>query len=54
MELTPDKWERAKAIFDAALQRPATERASFLAEACPEQDLHQRVEDAITRAQEVF
>ena len=31
MQLTPDKWERAKAIFDAALQRPARERESFIA-----------------------
>ena len=47
MELTPDKWQRAKAVFDAALQRPVTERASFLAETCPEDDVRQRVEELL-------
>jgi eukaryotic-like serine/threonine-protein kinase len=47
MEIMPDKWQRAKAVFDAALQRPATERESFLAEACPEQDLRERVEELL-------
>ena len=32
MEITPNKWQRAKAVFDAALQRPTEERASFLVE----------------------
>jgi eukaryotic-like serine/threonine-protein kinase len=47
MELTPDKWQRAKAVFDAALQRPAGERASFLAVACPEDDLREQVEQLL-------
>src|SRR6266704_2580447 len=44
MEITPDKWQRAKAVFDAVLQQPAVERASFLAVACPEEDLREQVE----------
>jgi len=47
MELTPDKWQRAKAVFDAALQRPASERDLFLARACPEQDLREQVEQLL-------
>ncbi len=47
MEPTPDKWQRAKALFDAALQQPAGERASFLAVACPEEDLREQVEQLL-------
>jgi eukaryotic-like serine/threonine-protein kinase len=47
MELTPDKWQRAKAVFDAVLQRPPSERASFLASICPEEDLRQQVEQLL-------
>jgi serine/threonine protein kinase len=47
MAITPDKWQRAKAVFDAVLQRPTEERASFLAEACPEDDLREQVEQLL-------
>jgi hypothetical protein len=47
MELTPDKWQRAKAVFDEALQKPASERASFLAAACQEADLREEVEQLL-------
>jgi eukaryotic-like serine/threonine-protein kinase len=47
MAITPDKWQRAKALFDEVLQRPATERASFLAEVCPEDDIRQQVEQLL-------
>jgi hypothetical protein len=47
MEITPDKWQRAKALFDAVLQRPASERHSFLAATCPENDLRQQVEQLL-------
>ncbi len=47
MKITPDKWQRAKAVFDAALQRPSGERASFVAETCPEQDLREHVEQLL-------
>jgi hypothetical protein len=47
MELTPDKWQRAKALFDEALQKAASERASFLAAACPEADLRDEVEQLL-------
>src|SRR5438105_3877393 len=47
MEITPDKWQRAKTVFDAVLQQPAVERASFLAVACPEEDLREQVEQLL-------
>src|SRR5438477_239675 len=47
MQITPDKWQRAKTVFDAVLQQPAVERASFLAVACPEEDLREQVEQLL-------
>src|SRR5438128_1170612 len=47
MEITPDKWQRAKTVFDAVLQQPAVKRASFLAVACPEEGLRQQVEQLL-------
>jgi hypothetical protein len=32
--LTPEEWRRAKAVFDAAVQRDSSERDGFLDEAC--------------------
>src|SRR5947207_4991647 len=47
MEIPPEKWKRTKAVFDAALQRPIAERASFLAIACPEEDVREQVEQLL-------
>jgi serine/threonine protein kinase/tetratricopeptide (TPR) repeat protein len=47
MEITPDKWQRAKTLFDAVLQRPPSDRASFLSSICPEDDLRQEVEQLL-------
>src|SRR5215831_10398581 len=47
MEITPDKWQRAKAVFDAVLLQPAGERESFLASICPEDDLRRQVEQLL-------
>jgi serine/threonine protein kinase len=44
MDLTPEKWERIKALFEAALPQPSDQRASFLARLCPEEDLRVEVE----------
>jgi serine/threonine protein kinase len=43
MELTPDKWQRVKALFDRVLERPPSDRESFLAGICPEEDLREQV-----------
>jgi hypothetical protein len=53
MELTPDKWQRAKALFDEALQRPVSERASLLGAACPEADLREAVEELLRNHEQV-
>jgi serine/threonine protein kinase/tetratricopeptide (TPR) repeat protein len=44
MDMTPEKWERIKALFEVALQQPRTKRASFLARLCPEEDLRAQVQ----------
>jgi eukaryotic-like serine/threonine-protein kinase len=52
MELTPDKWQRAKAAFDAVLKRAPSERVHFLASICPEEDLRQQVEQLLLNQEE--
>ena len=47
MEITPDKWQRAKALFDAVLQQAPADRAAFLARTCPEDDLRAHVEQLL-------
>src|SRR5437867_537842 len=47
MEITPDKWQQAKALFDAVLQRPRSERESFLASVCAEGDLREQVQQLL-------
>src|SRR2546428_13567278 len=47
MEIAPDKWQRAKPVFDAVRQQPGVERASFLAVACPEEDPREQVEQLL-------
>jgi eukaryotic-like serine/threonine-protein kinase len=36
MELTPQQWENVKALFEIALEKPPTERISFLATSAPD------------------
>src|SRR6185437_7253622 len=47
MEITPDKWQRVKALFDALLEQAPEQRASFLARVCPEDDLRAQVEELV-------
>jgi len=47
MEITPEKWQRTKALFDAVLQQAPAERSSFLAKVCPEGDLRAQVEQLL-------
>jgi eukaryotic-like serine/threonine-protein kinase len=44
MELTPQQWENVKALFESALEKPAAERSSFLAEAAPDSLVRREVE----------
>ena len=36
--MTPERWERVKGLYDAAVLRPTDERAAFLTEACAGDD----------------
>src|SRR5205823_10122584 len=47
MEITPGKWQRAKAVFDAVLQQPPPEREPFLASVCAEDDLREQVQQLL-------
>jgi len=44
MQMSPNNWEKAKELFEAALELDPSERASFLAENCPEASLREQVE----------
>src|SRR5580658_1668011 len=43
MEMTPDKWEKVKVLFEAALDRPTEQRIPFLRDACAEDDIRAEV-----------
>jgi len=47
MEITPERWQRAKALFDAVLHKAPADRAAFLARACPEDDVRAHVEELL-------
>ena len=44
MELTPQQWENVKALFEIAIEKPPTERISFLATAAPDSLVQGEVE----------
>lgn len=44
MELTPQQWENVKALFEIALEKPATERASFVAATAQDSVVQREVE----------
>ena len=52
MDMTPERWDRAKALFEAALQQPHAKRASFLMRLCPEEDLRAQVEKLLANHDE--
>ena len=52
MEMTPDNWNRVKALFEVALTLEPSERAAFLGESCPDADLRQQVEKLLSNYQE--
>jgi eukaryotic-like serine/threonine-protein kinase len=53
MEITPDKWQRAKALFDEVLQRPPSERDSFLASVCAEEELREQIKQLLQNHEQV-
>src|SRR5262249_6639926 len=44
MDMTPDQWERIKALFEATVLQQPAKRASFLVRLCPEPELRRQVE----------
>jgi serine/threonine protein kinase/Tfp pilus assembly protein PilF len=52
MQMTPDNWNKVKALFEAALALEPSERAAFLGQSCPEADLRQQVERLLSNYQE--
>jgi hypothetical protein len=52
MQMTPNNWDRAKELFDAALDLEPSQRASFLAENCRDESLRQQVEKLLINYQE--
>jgi eukaryotic-like serine/threonine-protein kinase len=44
MQMTPESWKQVKALFESALERSPSERADFLQQQCPDQDLRREVE----------
>src|SRR5206468_6907357 len=53
--MTPEAWQRVKAVFDAARERPPGERARFLDSACgADASLRAEVESLLAADTEVF
>src|SRR5215469_271284 len=52
MNMDPEKWERAKELFQATLDLDPSQRTSFLAENCADGDLRQQVEKLLISYQE--
>src|SRR5215471_5732903 len=52
MKIATNKWERVKELFQAALDLDPSQRVSFLAEACHDDDLRQQVQKLLIDYQE--
>jgi photosystem II stability/assembly factor-like uncharacterized protein len=52
MEVTPDRWEKVKELFESALKLDAAERVSFVASSCPEADVRRTVEKLLSYHEE--
>src|SRR5271165_2269237 len=52
MQMTPENWDKAKELFEAALELDSSQRASFLAESCREESLRQQVEKLLMNYEE--
>lgn len=51
--MTPEEWNRVKALFDATLLLEPSQRAAFLAEGCPDDGLRREVEKLLINFLEV-
>jgi predicted Ser/Thr protein kinase len=52
MEMTAEKWKRVKALFETALSQDPSQRASFLEQNCPDDDLREAVAKLLADYQE--
>src|ERR1035441_7880485 len=52
MEMTPDNWNKVKTLFEDALSREPSQRASFLAQNCLDHSLRRQVEKLLANGQE--
>src|SRR6516162_3789316 len=52
MEMTPEEWNKAKTLFEAALAQEPSQRAAFLAENCPDDSLRHEVEKLLINFEE--
>jgi serine/threonine protein kinase/tetratricopeptide (TPR) repeat protein len=52
MEMTPEKWQRVKVLFEAALDRPSEARLQYLADACSDDDLRAEVARLLTNLED--
>jgi hypothetical protein len=43
-DVTPEIWRRVKSLFEAASEMEAVQRAAFLAQNCPDQNIRAEVE----------
>lgn len=50
--MTPEEWNNAKALFDAALAQEPSEREAFLAQKCPDDHLRKVVENLLINFRE--
>jgi serine/threonine protein kinase/tetratricopeptide (TPR) repeat protein len=48
--MSPERWQKIHQLFEAALERPAEERAAFLAQACADDEETQRRVEAMLAA----
>jgi serine/threonine protein kinase len=52
MQMTPDNWNRAKELFEVAVELDSAQRAAFLAKNCREESLRQQVDELLLNYQE--
>ena len=47
MNPTPERWRSVEELYLAAIERPPDQRAAFLKEACPDEDLRREVQSLL-------
>lgn len=52
MQMTPDRWERVKELFEAALDQPSEERLQYLTDTCTDDDLRAEVSRLLAGAKD--